>query len=219
MNVIRAFEAFVDDLSNWYIRRSRRLFWEEDEVAFRTLWYALVQSLRVIGPVMPFLADHLWWNLARGREASVHLAGWPEVADPDVGCSPRSPRFARVVELGRQARSTSGLKLRQPLRVLMVAGAPLADGHADEIADELRIKEVEFGEVGALLELRVKPNLPAARAEARQGSPEVRAALAEGRSPSSRAGRFQVTGFDLSEDEVLIDRGPVRGAWVHATDG
>ena len=82
--MIRAFEAFVDDLSNWYIRRSRRLFWNEDQEAFRTLWYALVQSLRVIAPVMPFLADHLWWNLARGREASVHLAGWPEVAEPDA---------------------------------------------------------------------------------------------------------------------------------------
>ena len=78
VNVIRAFEAFVDDLSNWYIRRSRRLYWNEDQEALRTLWYALVQSLRVISPVMPFLTDHLWWNLVQGRRvlgAPGRLAG------------------------------------------------------------------------------------------------------------------------------------------------
>ena len=62
-NVIRAFDAFVDDLSNWYIRRSRRRFYSYDDAAFRTLWYALVQSLRVVSPVMPFLTEQLWRNL------------------------------------------------------------------------------------------------------------------------------------------------------------
>src|SRR5207249_1840201 len=81
--VTRAFEAFVEDLSNWYIRRSRRRFYSYDEAAFRTLWYALVQALRVVSPVMPFLADHLWRNLVQGGPASVFLAAWPEVADPD----------------------------------------------------------------------------------------------------------------------------------------
>ena len=64
--VTRAFEAFVDDLSNWYIRRSRRRFYSFDEAAFRTLWYAVAQGLRVIAPVMPFLADELWRNPRRG---------------------------------------------------------------------------------------------------------------------------------------------------------
>ena len=116
VDVIRAFEAFLDDLSNWYIRRSRRLFWTEDEAAFRTLWYALAQSLRVIAPVMPFLADHLWRNLVRGREASVHLSGWPEAPPADATLLDEIAAVRAVVELGRQARSTSGLKLRQPLR-------------------------------------------------------------------------------------------------------
>ena len=80
--VTRAFESFVDDVSNWYIRRSRRRFWEEsDEAAFRTLWYALVQSLRAISPIMPFLAEHLWQALVAGAAPdapeSVFLAGWP----------------------------------------------------------------------------------------------------------------------------------------------
>ena len=159
VNVIRAFEAFVDDLSNWYIRRSRKRFWGEDADALRTLWYALVQSLRVVSPMMPFLADHLWWNLVPGREASVHLSGWPEVADPDRALLAEIAELRAVVELGRQARSSSGLKGRQPLRRMVVAGAPLAAAHTDEIAEELNVKEVEFGEVEAS-ELRVKPNLP-----------------------------------------------------------
>src|SRR5262249_42021625 len=65
VNVIRAFEAFVDDLSNWYIRRSRRRFWDGDEAALRTLWFALATAIRVIGPVMPFLAEELWQRVVR----------------------------------------------------------------------------------------------------------------------------------------------------------
>src|SRR5207249_1372712 len=150
VDVIRAFDAFVDDVSNWYIRRSRRRFYSFDEAAFRTLWYALVQSLRVIAPVMPFLTDHLWRNLVHDGPASVHLAGWPDVDVVDNGLLDEIAEVRRVVELGRQARSTSQLKLRQPLRRLVVAGAsPAAQGHADEIADELRVKDVEFGEVEA----------------------------------------------------------------------
>ncbi len=84
VDVIRAYEEFVDDLSNWYIRRSRRRFWEGDRVALHVLWYALVQSLRVVAPMMPFLAEHLWQVLVRDVDgkppASVHLAGWPDAA-------------------------------------------------------------------------------------------------------------------------------------------
>ena len=121
--MIRAFEAFVDDVSNWYIRRSRRRFYAFDEAAFRTLWFALVQSLRVIAPVMPFLADHLWRNLVQDGPASVHLAPWPEPVEPDRALLAEIAEVRRVVELGRQARSASQLKLRQPLRRLVVAGA------------------------------------------------------------------------------------------------
>src|SRR5919109_289248 len=78
--LVDAFERFVDDLSNWYIRRSRRRFWDGDAAALQTLWHALVTALRVVGPVMPFLADHLWRVLrADDAPASVFLAGWPEV--------------------------------------------------------------------------------------------------------------------------------------------
>ena len=94
VDVTRAFDAFVDDVSNWYIRRSRRRFYSFDEAAFRTLWFALVQSLRVIAPVMPFLADHLWRNLVQDGPASVHLAPWPEPGEPDRGAARRDRRGA-----------------------------------------------------------------------------------------------------------------------------
>src|SRR3954452_17316537 len=126
VNVIRAFDAFVGDLSNWYIRRSRRRFWNGDEEALATLWFALVQGVRAVAPVMPFLTDWLWRGLVagpcEGAPASVHLGGWPEPAEPDSALVAEVAQVRRVVELGRQARSQSGLKLRQPLRRLVVDG-------------------------------------------------------------------------------------------------
>jgi isoleucyl-tRNA synthetase len=217
VDVTRAFEAFVEDLSNWYIRRTRPRFWREDEAALRTLWYAVVQSLRVVSPVMPFLAEHLWLNLARGGEESIFLAGWPEAPEPDDALLAEIAVVRRVVELGRQARSTSGLKLRQPLRQLIVAGAPLAVAHADEIGDELRVKEVVFGDVEAS-SLRVKPNLPVLGPKLGAALGEVRTALAEGRFEALDGGRFQVNGHVLQSDEVLVERIAKEG-WAVATDG
>jgi len=217
-NVIRAFDAFVDDLSNWYIRRSRRRFYSTDDAAFRTLWYALVQSLRVVAPVMPFLTDSLWRNLVPGGAASVHLAGWPEVVAPDTRLLEEIADVRRVVELGRQARAVSGLKLRQPLRRLVVAGAEGARPHADEIADELRVKEVEFGQIAAG-ELRVKPNLPVLGPKLGSSLREVRERLARGEYEELGDGRFRVDGHELGPDEVLVERVGLEGWAVAAEDG
>ncbi len=217
VDVIRAFEAFVDDVSNWYIRRSRRRFYSFDEAAFRTLWYALVQSLRVIAPVMPFLADHLWRNLVQDGPASVHLAPWPEEPAPDGELLAEIAEVRRVVELGRQARSSSQLKLRQPLRRLIVAGASgSAHGHADEIADELRVKEVTFGDVEAS-ELRVKPNLPVLGPKLGAALRDVRELLARGEFEELEGGRFQVDGHVLEPEEVLVERIGLEG-WAVASD-
>jgi isoleucyl-tRNA synthetase len=218
VDVIRAFESFVEDLSNWYIRRSRRRFYVYDDAAFRTLWYALVQSLRVVAPVMPFLAEHLWLNLARGGPSSVFLAGWPEVPEPDRALLDEIAEVRRVVDLGRRARSTSGLKLRQPLRRLVVAGAGAAEAHADEIADELRVKQVEFGTVESS-ELRVKPNLPLLGPRLGAALRDVRTALAEGRFEELEGGRFRADGHDLEPDEVLVERVGLEGWAVAAEDG
>jgi len=217
VNVIRSFESFVDDLSNWYIRRSRRRFYSLDQAAFATLWYALVQSSRVIAPMLPFLADHLWRNLVQDGPASVHLAGWPEVEPPDEALLAEMAQVRRVVELGRQARSTSELKLRQPLRRLVVAGAAgEAARHSDEIADELRVKEVTFGEVESS-ELRVKPNLPVLGPKLGAALRDVRELLARGEFEELDGGRFRVDGHVLEPGEVLVER-VGREGWAVASD-
>jgi len=217
-DVMRDFESYLDDLSNWYIRRSRRRFWDgDDEVAFATLWYALVQPLRVLAPILPFLTDHLWRTLVLDGPESVHLAGWPEAVEPDRGLLEEIGSVRRVVELGRQARSTSGIKLRQPLRRLVVEGTSL-DGHVDEIADELRVKEVELGTVEAV-ELRVKPNLPKLGPKLGKELDTVRAALEAGEFEALPGGRFKVAGHELDPDEVLVERGGREGWAVASGDG
>jgi isoleucyl-tRNA synthetase len=223
-DITGAWERFVDDLSNWYIRRSRRRFYSFDEAAFRTLWVALVQATRVIAPVMPFLADQLWRNLVAGAVEntpdSVFLAGWPEPAETlvDEGLVADIADTRRVVELGRQARAASGLKLRQPLRRLVVAGAFGAQRHRDEIAEELRVKVVEFGDVEAT-ELVVKPNLRVLGPKLGKELAGVRAALQAGDFEELDAGRFRVNGHDLGPDEVLVERRGREGWAVAVEDG
>jgi len=216
-DVMRDFEAYLDDLSNWYIRRSRRRFWDEDEAALATLWYALVQTLRVLAPVLPFLTDRLWRTLVLDGPESVHLAGWPDVEEPDRAFLDEIAAVRGVVELGRQARSSSGIKLRQPLRRIVVEGARV-DGHLDEIADELRVKSVEVGTVEAV-ELHVKPHLPALGPKLGKELGAVRAALAAGEFEELNGGRFRVLGHELEPGEVLVERGGKEGWAVASGDG
>jgi isoleucyl-tRNA synthetase len=222
VDVIRAFEAFVDDLSNWYIRRSRRRFWEGDRVALHVLWVALVQSLRVVAPVMPFLTEHLWQILVRDVEGkpppSVHLAGWPDVPLPDEHLLEEVAEVRRVVGLGHQVRAASQLKLRQPLRRLVVEGAPLAAAHAVELREELRVKEVVFGPVEAT-ELHVKPHLPALGPRLGKELAAVREALSAGDFEQLEGGGFRVLGHDLGPDDVLVERSGKEGWAVASEEG
>ena len=162
VDVLRAFEAYVDDLSNWYVRRSRRRFWADDEVALRVLWSSLVNALRVVAPVMPFLTEHLWQILVRDvlpdAPPSIFLAEWPAAGEIDNALLSEMATMREVVELGRRARTEAQIRNRQPLHRLVVEGADAASPHADEIAEELRVKAVEFGPIEAT-ELRVRPNL------------------------------------------------------------
>ena len=221
VGVIRAFESFVDDLSNWYIRRSRRRFYSFDEAAFRTLWFALVQGVRIISPVMPFLADHLWKVLVADvcpeTPDSVFLTGWPEAPAPDYELLDEVAELRRVVELARSARSQAELKLRQPVRRIVVQGAPRAEGHADEIAEELRAKEVVFAEVEAV-ELKVKPELRSLGPKLGKELPAVRAALERGEFEQLEGGRFRVLGHELGPDEVLVEK-TARAGWSLAEEG
>ncbi|HTZ05709.1 MAG TPA: isoleucine--tRNA ligase [Gaiellaceae bacterium] len=217
VDVIRDFQAYLDDLSNWYIRRSRSRFWDGDETALQTLWYALVQTLRVLAPVLPFLTEHLWRNLVQDGPESVHLAPWPETPEPDRALLEEVEDVRRVVTLAHQARATAGLKLRQPLRRLVVEGAGGAAAHADEIADEVRVKEVVFGSVDA--DLRVKPNLPVLGPKLGKDLRSVQEALARGEFDELEGGRFRVAGHELEPDEVIVERSGREGWAVAAADG
>nr|MDQ3091193.1 isoleucine--tRNA ligase [Actinomycetota bacterium] len=208
VEVLKAFESFVDDLSNWYIRRSRRRFYSYDEAAFRSLWTALVQSLRVVAPVLPMLADHLWKvlvaDVAKGAPDSIHLAGWPETHEQlrDERLLAETAAVRHVVQLGRRARAQSGVKLRQPLRLLYVRGAPDARDHADEIADELRVKRVEF-DAGPVTAARLLPNLRLLGPRLGPRLRDVRAALEHGAVERLEDGSFRVAGEVLAPEEVI----------------
>jgi isoleucyl-tRNA synthetase len=221
VDVVRAFESYVDDLSNWYIRRSRRRFWDGDRVALHVLWLSVVQGLRVVAPILPFLTEHLWQTLVRGADGgspdSIHLAGWPDAPAPDDALLAEVAEVRRVVSLGHQARAASGLKLRQPLRRLVVEGAPLAAGHLDELRDELRVKEVELAPVEA--GLRVKPNLPVLGPKLGKELGAVRAALAAGDFEELDGGRFRVNGHELAPEEVLVERAGREGWSIASEEG
>jgi isoleucyl-tRNA synthetase len=222
VNVLRAFEAYVDDLSNWYIRRSRRRFWDADEAALRTLYSSLLHALRAISPIMPFLTEHLWQVLVTGTvpgaPASVFLAGWPEAGATDDQLLAEIAAVRRLVELGRQARAASKVRTRQPLRRLVAEGLDLAAGHRDEIADELRVKDVTFGTVDAT-ELRVRPNLPVLGPRLGAELGKLRKALEAGEFEALPDGGFRVAGHDLTADEVLVERTEKEGWAVAAADG
>jgi isoleucyl-tRNA synthetase len=199
--VVDAFESYVEDLSTWYIRRSRPRFYSENQPAFATLWWSIVQSLRVIAPLAPFLADHLWRNLVPDGPESVHLAGWPELGEPDEALLAEMAEVRRITDLGRQARGDT-LPLRQPLRQMFVRGATLAKGHAAEIADELNVKEVLFDE-GPVARVQLKPNLPLLGPRLGAKLRDVSAALAAGEYEELGEGRVRAGGEELAADEVI----------------
>jgi isoleucyl-tRNA synthetase len=167
---------------------------------------------------MPFLAEHLWSALVPDGPDSVHLAGWPETLAPEEPLLEEMAAVRRVVELGRQARAQSGLKLRQPLRRLVVQGAEEARSQAEEIADELSVKKVEWGPVEAT-DLRVKPNLPVLGPKLGEELAEVRAKLEAGEFEELEGGGVRVDGHELAPEEVIVERRGKEGWAVAGEDG
>jgi isoleucyl-tRNA synthetase len=219
--VLGAYEAFVDDLSNWYIRRSRRRFWSGDRAALETLWHALVQSLRVIAPVLPFLAEHLWQNLVAGAADdvpdSVFLAGWPEPAGADHAILADVAEVRRVIDLGRQARAKANIRLRQPVARALVRGTTLAQAHVDEIRDELRVKEVAF-DAGPTQRVQLRPNLPLVGRRLGRKVGAVRDAMRDGDYEERPDGGIVVAGETLAPEEVLRGERIELEGWASAED-
>lgn len=204
--VIRAVDQYIDDLSNWYIRLSRRRFWEGEAAALQTLWAALVTVLRVIGPVTPFLAEHMWQRLVRdpapGAKESIFLAGWPAGREPDRALLAGMEHARHAVELGRQARAQAKHRTRQPLQRAIIQGMPADSVFADIIGSELRVKNVEFGPVPASRTV-LKLNF---RLLGKRLGPAMRTvadAVTRGDYEERPGGVVVVAGQELSGDEVI----------------
>ncbi len=140
---IKEFVRFLDILNNWYIRRGRARFWDEEQAAFDTLYTVLVKFCRVIAPFAPFVAEHIYKNLT--GDESVHLTAFPTAGVVDTKIVEDMRRVQSIVSVGKQLREQYKLRNRLPLNSLTVAGANMPE-YADIIKDELNVKSVKFEE-------------------------------------------------------------------------
>jgi isoleucyl-tRNA synthetase len=225
----RAIADFVDDLSNWYVRRSRRRFWDADPGAFHTLRTCLVQTAKLVAPLTPFVADEIYENLV-GEEPSVHLCDYPE---PDPGLRDEALEWqmhvARdAVELGRAARAQAKLKLRQPLGEAVVVAA---DRERDAIErlesivrEELNVRSVRYvSQADELGRFELKPNYRALGPRFGKRMPQVAEAVAaldaDRAAKTLRDGGTVAVNIDgkdhpLSADDLQLVLKPLEGYQV-----
>ena len=217
----RRLAALIDDLSNWYVRRSRRRFWAgpwaspDGAAAFATLHEALMAVTTMLAPITPFLSDYLW-GVLRPADApeSAHLAAWPS-SDETLIDAPLSAQMAlarRLVELGRSARSAASVRTRQPLARALVGAAGFAalPGELrDLIADELNVHAVESLDAagGELVSHTVKPEF---RALGRRFGSSTQAVAAAIRAADPRALAHATADADGSVTVQVPSVGPVR---------
>jgi len=240
-NTGRAIQEFVDELSNWYVRRGRRRFWKSGHdrdklAAYQTLHECLVTLAKLLAPYTPFIAEELYQNLVRstdpGAPESVHLCAWPAA---DMGLVEDDVIFAmavarEVVELGRAARNAAAVKTRQPLREVVVTAAQAREREAlarlrEIVLDELNVKELRtVDSADELSSVRIKPNLPVLGPRHGKALPQIREALAgldagafvtalkeRGAMPLALAGGGQI---EVTEDDLLIETVAAHGYQV-----
>jgi isoleucyl-tRNA synthetase len=168
----RRIADYVDELSNWYVRLSRRRFWDGDRAAFRTLRHCLIDVTKLLAPFAPFLSEEIYANLAGGAAGefvagidSVHLTDFPEpdtaLEDGELEAGVEAAR--RAVELGRAARAAAKVKMRQPLAKAVIVATESERREIERLSElvaaELNVKALEFvSEEGELVTYRVKPN-------------------------------------------------------------
>ena len=240
----RALDGFVDDLSNWYVRRSRRRFWRnasesdsDKQSAYFTLYTALVTLTKLLAPFTPFVAEELWQNLVRSIDPeapeSVHLAEWPK-SDPsliDARLNEETQLVKRVCSLGRAARAKAQIKVRQPVAevALSVRGNAAAEQEALRrnetlVLEELNAKRLTLtqGDAG-LVTFTVKPNLRTLGPRLGSALNAVRGALAElpaeGIDALRRGRPWTVAGYELAADDVILEEHPSEGFEVASEGG
>ncbi len=217
----RAIADFVEDLSNWYVRLSRRRFWDGDEQAFAVLRHCLLEVTALLAPFTPFVADEIYANLSGGADGefgdapdSVHLRDFPQsdAGAIDSGLEEAMAAVRQTVELGRAARAQAKAKVRQPLRKAIVvakdAERAAIEAHASLVKSELNVKEIEFvEEEGELVSYRVRPNYRALGPRFGKEMPQAAAAV-ESLDPSHVAaalgGRREV-GINIDGHEHRLE--------------
>ena len=231
--------GFVDELSNWYVRRSRRRFWDGDDDALQTLHEAISALTLVMAPMTPFITEQVWQDLIRptteGAADSVHLADWPscdEDAIDDVLIA-QMTQTKRLVELGRAARAASGVKTRQPLGRALVSASGWDQIHpelAAELSAELNVQRIEsLGDAeGELVSVTAKANFRALGKRFGKQTPSVAAAIAAAdphalQEALASSGHAEVVVDNqrvaIEPDEVVLTETPREGWAVHHEAG
>jgi isoleucyl-tRNA synthetase len=232
-----AIESFVDQLSNWYVRRNRRRFWKaasgkDKQAAYLTLYECLETVNRLLAPFVPFISEAVHQNLVRKLQAdaplSVHMAGWPgaDSRRTDERLLAETAVVQRVVGLGRAARNSSKIKVRQPLPRLLIrvpdaAAEAAVRRHEDQVLDELNVKRLELvARDAALVTYRIKPNLPVIGKRYGKLIPKIRTYLAnaDGAAIAAAVARgenqtFVVDGESLSiePNDLLVESSAAEG--------
>jgi isoleucyl-tRNA synthetase len=231
----RALARFIDDLSNWYVRRSRRRFWDGDVAALGTLHECLVTLTQLLAPLVPFITEQVWQELVipadAQQPASVHLSNWPVVnqgaIDADLASQVALTR--RIVELGRATRAESGIKIRQPLgRALIAASgwATLPEAMREQIADELNVQSLQDIATadGDLVDISVKANFKSLGAKFGGAVQEIAKAIAATDATSlvktlRSTGTTTVGTWEISLDDLVVTEVPKSGWSVSSHDG
>ena len=225
-NAGRAIQAFIDEVSNWYVRRSRPRFWDGDPAAFATLRTCLITTAQLLAPFCPFVVDEIYDNLD-GTEPSVHLTDFPapDAARRDESLEDAMATARETVRLGLAARGQAKIKVRQPLRAAVV----VATGHereaierlADLVRDELNVKELRFvSAADELSQVELKPNYRTLGPRFGKHMPLVAAAVA-GLDAAHAAGTLRNGGtvaisvdgkdHELTAEDVQISMKPLEG--------
>ena len=236
----RALQEFVDEMSNWYVRRSRERFWakgmEQDKInAYMTLYTALVEICKTAAPMIPFMTEEIYQNLVRSVDKdapeSIHLCDFPTVNEAwiDKDLEADMKELLEIVVLGRACRNTANIKNRQPIGTMYVkAEKKMSEFYTDIIADELNVKEVKFADdVESFISYSFKPQLRTVGPKygkllggIRQALTDINGTAAMNELRTNGVLKLDINGNDveLTEEDLLIETAQTEG-YVSESDG
>ena len=236
----RALQEFVDEMSNWYVRRSRERFWakgmEQDKInAYMTLYHALVTIAKTAAPMIPFMTEDIYQNLVRSVDKdapeSIHLCDFPTVNEAwiDKDLEADMKELLEIVVLGRACRNTANIKNRQPIGTMYVkAEKKMSEFYTDIIADELNVKEVKFADdVESFISYSFKPQLRTVGPKygkllggIRQALTDINGTAAMNELRTNGVLKLDINGnnVELTEEDLLIETAQTEG-YVSESDG